>query len=44
MASFRVIYKGKLYYVSDMTDSCYIVYDVKLGYTLYLPKEECEVV
>lgn len=39
-----VIYKGKRYRVSYMTDRCYVVYDIQLGYMLYLPKEECEVV
>ena len=42
---FKVIYKDKLYEVYDMTEQCYLVYDISgKGYTLYLPKEECEVV
>ena len=40
----KVIYEGKLYDVSDITEHCYVVYDVKEGHMLYLPKEECEVV
>ena len=41
----QVIYEGKLYEVYDMTERCYLVYDISgTGHTLYLPKEECEVV
>lgn len=41
----QVIYEGKLYDVCDVTEHCYVVYDIAdKGYMLYLPKEECEVV
>ena len=41
----KVIYKDKLYEVCDMTEHCYLVYDISgTGQMLYLPKEECEVV
>jgi hypothetical protein len=40
----QVIYDGKLYDVCDITERCYVVYDIQKGYCLYLPKEECEVV
>lgn len=41
---FKVIWRGKLYEVNDITEHKYVVYDIEKGYTLYLPKEECEVV
>lgn len=41
---FKVIWKGQLYEVNDITEHTYVVYDIKKGHTLYLPKEECEVV
>ena len=40
----KVIYKGKLYDVCDITEYCYVVYDLDKGCNIYLPKEECEVV
>lgn len=40
----KVIYEGKLYDVCDITEHCYVVYDLDEGKQLYLPKEKCEVV
>lgn len=40
----KVIYEGKLYDVCDVTERCYVVYDLDKGQQLYLPKEKCEVV
>lgn len=40
----RVIHNSELYDVCDITERCYVVYDLDVGYCLYLPKEECEVV
>lgn len=40
----QVIYEGKLYDVCDITEHCYVCYDLSVGHNVYLPKEECEVV
>ena len=40
----HIIYQGKLYEVCDITEHCYVVYDLDKGHNVYLPKEECEVV
>lgn len=41
---FKVIYKGELYDVCEVTEHCYVSYDLRVGYMVYLPKEECEVI